>query len=424
MGVTVVAKKEKENRLGTRNHASVRGYLKSPKEMKLLLSALVCLFSLPCFAQHEPPERIALPDYLEPQSIGDSSLSLLRITGDPGELIPNLDARWSEVARHGYSKEPAWNADQSLLLLRTHHGFPQFLFLDGNTFQPAFGHNIAPGSEMRWHPTRADVLFFVNGNQLGFWNPRENSTVIVATFDNYSELNIGPWEGNLSNNGKIVALAATGETGTVAFAYDLESRKKYPDIGIQKESLDWVSISASGKFIVAHGNFTGEHRDQTQVYDLEGKLVAAPWLSYGRPSHFDLAIDENGDDVAVGVSKSAPDEGRVIKRRLRDGEVTVLTEGGYAGHTSTRNLDRPGWAYVTYQYRGDDWPLFQDEVIAVKLDGSLTVERIAHLRTNSTDYLTQAHATPSPDGSMVIWASNWEAESGRPVGAYIVKPEK
>ena len=35
--------------------------------------------------------------------------------------------------------------------------------------------------------------------------------------------------------------------------------------------------------------------------------------------------------------------------RLLDGEVTVLTNGGYATHTSARNLSRPGWAYVTYQ---------------------------------------------------------------------------
>ncbi len=30
---------------------------------------------------------------------------------------------------------------------------------------------------------------------------------------------------------------------------------------------------------------------------------------------------------------------------------------------------------------------------------------------------TPAHAIPSPDGKRVLWASNWESSSGRPIGA-------
>ena len=173
--------------------------------------------------------------------------------------------------------------------------------------------------------------------------------------------------------------------------------------------------------MVLNGKLQGENGDQTQVYDLEGNKVGQLWEEYGRPSHYDLAIDEEGDDVAVGVSKSNPDDGRVIKRRLKDGKITVLTSGGYASHVSARNVRRPGWAYVTYQLRGPTWPPFWDEVIAVKLDGSMKVERIAHLHTNRTDYLTEAHAVPSPNGNLVLWASAWEAESGRPIAAYVAK---
>ncbi len=180
-------------------------------------------------AQDPPPPPGNRPDYLRPVIDPKSATKITRITGDPGELIPGLDARWDTVARHGYSKEAVWNADQSLLLLRTHHGFPSMLFLNGR-------------------PTNLHL--------------------------------------------------------------------------------------------------EGERGDQTQVYTLTGERVGKPWLDYGRPSHYDLAIDGNGDDIAVGVSKSKPDDGRVIKRRLSDGKITVLTAGGYASHTSTRNLDRPVGAYV------------------------------------------------------------------------------
>lgn len=38
-----------------------------------------------------------------------------------------------------------------------------------------------------------------------------------------------------------------------------------------------------------------------------------------------------------------------------------------------------------------------------------------------TDYLTEAHAVPSPDDKRVLWASDWEAALGRPVGVYVAE---
>ncbi len=101
--------------------------------------------------------------------------------------------------------------------------------------------------------------------------------------------------------------------------------------------------------------------------------------------------------------------GRVVKVRLRDGRVTPLSDPtGEApvSHVSTRNLDRPGWAYVSY-YK-ESGKRFSDEVVAVKLDGSLQVERLAHLHTSAAGcYRCEAHPVPSPDGRRVLFASNW-----------------
>tara|TARA_R110002096_G_scaffold393074_3_gene588097 strand:- start:467 stop:1678 length:1212 start_codon:yes stop_codon:yes gene_type:complete len=371
--------------------------------------------------QLEMPQ-LPKPGYLETVVDPVFGSEITRVTGDTGAAIPGVDSVWNAVARHGYSKEGAWNCDQSLLWIRTHHGFPSMIFLDGASYKPVFGRNIGPGSEARWTPNRPDYMVFVKDNTIGFWNVREDTTKIVVTLPGYSEFGIGPWEGNLSNDGRLVAISAKNGGRQVAFVYDLEKRAKYPDVEFAIARLDWVSISTSGKYLVANGKFSEGQGDQSQVYDLQGNRIGALWSEYGRPSHFDLTIDENGDDIAVGVSKSKPDLGRVIKRRLRDGAVTVLTSGGFAGHSSTRNLDRPGWAYVTYQYSGPDWPPFWNEVVAVKLDGSQIVERIAHLHAPRTDYLTEAHAVPSPDGKRVIWASSWGAKaSGRPVSAYVAR---
>ena len=148
------------------------------------------------------------------------------------------------------------------------------------------------------------------------------------------------------------------------------------------------------------------------------------WTEYGRPSHADLTIDDSGNEVSVGISKSDPDKQRVISRRLSDGEVTVLTDRGFATHTSARNLERPGWVYVTYggldEAPRKGWNPFHGEVVAVKLDGSKTVERLAHTHSWATDFNSEADASPSPDGKKVIWASNWGAKHGY-VAAYVLE---
>ncbi len=362
---------------------------------------------------------IRKPAYLESYVDPVFGTKVTRITGNPDAGVPNVNGIWAKIARHRYSKSAAWNCDQSLLYLAIHQGRPNRLFLGGENYAVRFARHNGPGRDMGWHPQRPDIMVYVRDNAIGYWDVRKDTTEVIATFPGYCEFRIGPGEGNLSLDGRLIVVVGKKGKDRIAFAYDMKKKHKYPDIILNDVRVDWVSVSASGRYIVLCGRINSERGDQTQVYDLEGSKVTELWEKYGRPSHYDLTVDENGDDIAVGVSKSKPDVGRVIKRRLRDGKVTVLTSGGYAGHTSTRNVRRPGWAYVTYQGRGSAWPPYWDEVVAVKLDGSMTAERIAHLHTKRIDYLTEAHAVPSPDGKRVLWASNWESSSGRSIGTYV-----
>jgi len=358
------------------------------------------------------------PGYLEARADPVFGHVVTRITGDVGSPIAGVGGQWAEVARHGYSKRAAWNADMSLLHLDRHQGEPGALFLDGRTYAPLFASRLSC-TEARWHPLDPERMIYVRGNELGSWRVREDATEILATFEGCDDLHIGPWEGNLSLDGRRIALYGRRGERAVAFAYDLAGRVQYPDIPLDGIEVDWVSVSASGDYLVINGTIDGGG-DRTRVFDLEGRPVGPTWEEYGRPSHYDLTLDEDGEDIAVGVSQSHPNMGRVIKRRLRDGKATALTPGGFASHTSTRNTAQPGWAYVTYQTRSENWPPFYDEVVAVKLDGSMTLRRLAHLRTRITDYESEAHAVPSPDGSRVLWACNWEAAEGRPIAAYVV----
>jgi len=130
---------------------------------------------------------------------------------------------------------------------------------------------------------------------------------------------------------------------------------------------------------------------------------------------------DNNEDVIVGQEHCGNRGkrvagtliGGVVMVRLRDGKITSLTNPtneAYPYHVSTRNYDRPGWVYVSY------WPgpgrRFNDEIVAVKLDGSGAVERYAHTRTETSGcYRCEAHAVPARDGKRVLWASNWMANA-------------
>jgi hypothetical protein len=368
--------------------------------------------------------QVPRPGYLVPFDDPLLNTRTIRVT-DPGREVPNLEVVWAEVARHHYSLTQAWNADQTLLMLD--RGTRGQLFLDGATYKPLFRRD-GPG-ESRWHSIEPDLQIFVRDNLVGLWNVRSDEKTIVAHFPAYSKLAFGPSKGSPSDHRTMIALAAKDSSGRqVAFAYDVRSRKKYPDIDLSGSDLAYVSISPLGDLIVFKGKLDRNSRgrgDQTRIFDLEGNQVGPDWPEYGRPSHFDLTIDENGDQVAIGVSKSDPDKGRIIKRRLQDGHVEALTTmPGAASHVSARSIRRPGWVYVTYGERPDrkDRLPYEFEVVALRTDGSQTIRRLARTYAARSGYVSEAHASPSPDGSKVIWASNW-GQPGDPISAFVTEIE-
>jgi hypothetical protein len=365
-----------------------------------------------------PAQILAKPGYLESVTDPDFGTKIIRVTGDPGTIIPAIGGTWKDIVRHGYSKIPAWNADESILYLETQKGGPAPLFLDGETYEVLFSKTINV-NEKRWHPADPDLMVILSDNYVKTWNIWNNELKILASISGYSDCQMGPWEGNLSNDGKWLAVFATRNSDgkKVGFALDLEHGTKYPDIDFTGVTVDWISISFTGKYIVLNGYINGGD-DQTQVYDINGNKIGSLWSEYGRPSHYDLTVDENGDEVAVGVSKSSPDNGHVIKRRLTDGAVTVLTYGGYATHTSTRCPGRPGWAISSFSHRGpSNWEPYYNEIAAIKLDGS-RVERICHIRGLYKTYDNEAQPCPSPSGSRIIFASDWESDS-LPIQGYV-----
>ena len=70
-------------------------------------------------------------------------------------------------------------------------------------------------------------------------------------------------------------------------------------------------------------------------------------------------------------------------------------------HLSCRNILRPGWAYVSTD------PSRHGMVVAVRLDGSGTVELFGHHMSSAANYLKSPMPVPSPDGRRVMFKSDF-----------------
>jgi hypothetical protein len=408
------------------------------------------------------------PGYLERTREPGFPTTVVRITGDAGSAIPGIDGHWGADARHAYSRQQPWNADGTLLLLQNRDGgSPSRVLLDGRTYEPHPG--LHAGNEIlwdyRWHPAQAHATILVNvdksGRQLSWFDVATGRRVRTWTLP-VAVKGLGAGEGNLSRDGRYVALGNAREMFVVDMAAPSGPARTGPRHALVPCDVDPsdpeddcrignLSISPSGRYVdVKFAGESDETKDLHRIFAVDPKTLAlrpqamaagsARCGSFAGRSdgwifplkHADLTLDpfDDDEDVLVG-GRSCPGSplGRVVKVRLRDGKVTALTDPrgeASVSHVSTRNVGRPGWAYVSYfAGRGKRQ---SDEIVAVRLDGSRTVERLARGRSRTKGcYRCEVHPAPSPDGRRVLFASNWAEDCGGrcgdadEIGAYVIE---
>jgi hypothetical protein len=384
---------------------------------------------------------LAKPAALSPIFPSPFNLKVTRIVGDPGSsftMSAGGSGSWGSDARHHYSDDQPWNADGTLLMLQN-SGSPGDVLLDGATYAP-YKSGCSDGGYGRWVPTLAHKYERLSneGGTLFWYDVRTCATTRSwnLPFSATADIEMGA-----SNDGRYIALS----DGRRVFVVDMDPQapySPYPNQRIGPASdysscgvssgctLDWAQVSASGKYVILH--FEG---DWQQVLDVNPTTLAltprampsGSYRCHGTAAqgfiedlgHPDVALNpfDSNEDVVIGqehcgnIGKTVNGQliGGVMMVRLRDGAITSLsdpTNEAYPYHISARNLDRPGWVYVTY------WPSagerFNDEIVAYKLDGSGSVERYAHSHSNSSGcYRCEPHSVPARDGRRILWASTW-----------------
>jgi hypothetical protein len=402
---------------------------------------------------------VTKPAYLVGTIDPTFNTTITRIAHDTGESTSPVTGTWGADTRHVYSKQEPWNADQSLISIENRvGGSPSPLILDGTTYQPILGTcGNYDQYDYRWHPVIDHKNEQINvtsaGTELMWFNVVTCTKTRSWTLPITANYGIGSGEGNVSHDGRFVVIG----NDTQLVVVDMDPQAPYSAYPAQRIgpvytippcnfangascTIGNVSISPNGDFIdLKYSGPDFDNQDAHRIFSVDPDTLAITpqtmalgalrcgsfanrndgWIFPLK--HADMALDpaDNNDEIIIGGRAcSGSTIGRIVKVRLRDGLVTALSDPANEAsmmHVSARNLNRPGWAYITY----DQVPgtRFTDEILAIKTDGSQAVERLSFTRTNKTNcYRCQSHAVPSPDGLRVLFASNWANSCGAGCG--------
>jgi hypothetical protein len=169
---------------------------------------------------------------------------------------------------------------------------------------------------------------------------------------------------------------------------------------------DWVSVSHSGRYMVVSYGSDGSGPSQGyKIYDRLSGDPSTPRHLANATSHSDFARLADGTEILVHFNNG------LSAVRLSDGQSTRLLSGWSTGHISGRNIDRWGWVYLSQNVYYDSGTPGHDQLVAVKTDGSGTMQVWAHARTiqssSGYEYAASTHAVPNRDGTKIMWGGNW-----------------
>ncbi|PNQ73034.1 hypothetical protein C1T31_08550 [Hanstruepera neustonica] len=350
------------------------------------------------YQNYQPPTE-SMPEYLEAFTEGLSG-SIIRRIGDR-----NVFGTSSNRIRHNYSKDQTWNSDETLIKLSGHPA----AILDAETYEFLYWANI-PGYG-RWSNTQPNIMYGASNNNFQSFDVTTNQRTTLRTFTEYSNVDFGYGEGNQSNDDRYVGLIGQNGSTKTVFVYDIQNDVVTGSMVIPSGDLDWFSVSQSGEYAVLCWRTDGSGPNQgLKSYDIN--MQNERHLADTTP-HGDLGYDTYGNEVFVGYGDQAQwDAGySMYMVRLDGGGMTNLFpyingRGIWGGHVSCRNLDRPGWAYVSEQCCSSN-PVAPREIFAIKLDNSGIIERYAKHHSAPTGYLHETQVVPNRNGTKMIFASNW-----------------
>ena len=411
------------------------------KQIKIALSILTLLFLLqsvkaqqyPNNIQYQstpPPNTPAIPNY--GQSVIDNSVSnpiqITRVTEAFNYVDDNGDPQvWYPT--HEYAKTQVWNANQ------TKYKIASWKVYDASNYQEI--HDLSNMYPSYWSNTDPDLMWsFRENGDVKKHIISTNNTQVVANIPGYEVIKLGPGEGNIDKNDHYVALVGKKANGDLdVIIFNLQTLQidhtetfagawgnggpSFPDF------IDWVSVSQSGDYVVINWNnalnqINNYYLDQggvnhygVEVYNRADMAFQNRIIPYG--NHGDLGYAIDGDEVYVQFYGEFGG-GKIYMHKLNGTASSIVLnthpDFGVSGHISCRNINRPGWAYVTMSELAQS-----AQIVAVKLDNSHIVEHFGHHFSSALSYEQAAMAVASPNGDKICFKSDFGTDPtpGSPV---------
>ncbi|HHQ48745.1 MAG TPA: hypothetical protein ENK19_07665, partial [Acidobacteria bacterium] len=325
--------------------------------------------------------------------------------------ISRYSADWDWYPHHAYSKIEPWNMDQTLYKFytvavfdaRSHRVVRE---LPGDLY-PTYWSNVDP-----------DLMYsFREDGEIKTYRVSTGQEQTLGQLTGYDTVKLGPGEGNLDISDRVVALVGKKGEDLDVIVVDLGSgavvtTRTFPGAWgpgdpAMPEHIDWVSVSQSGQYVVIDWD-TGPPWDPqpfdghfgVEVYDTLTMTFERRLVRYG--NHGDLGFTPAREEVYV---QFWGDHGTINAYHLDDGRIDVIATdpdfGWGDAHLSCRNIFRPGWAYLSTD------PSKGGMILAVKLDGSGTVELFGHHESSAASYAKSPMPVPSPDGRRVMFKSDF-----------------
>ncbi|MGZ6311252.1 MAG: hypothetical protein ACXWOH_11500, partial [Bdellovibrionota bacterium] len=370
--------------------------------------------------------------------------------------ITNASAFSAQGVKPVYSTMPAWNADESLLLLyRFGSNYSDHLLYQGKA---PYGFikqlNVDPSDieQLFWSTTDRDILYYPQAASTQFirYHVSTDTKDVLADFS------------KVSVNGKLVCLPGdTVTNGTDPLFTSWDSKR----IGLAcgQWSLDWstytgrmftydistntvlamVPLATPGSpapgQLSASGNLLYVEAGHGLVYDafygsMRSLGLVAPenhgsmgMLANGHDTWNTTVYDYMSSDSEVGMLVSW-DLNTGIGRTIIGPSISV---GGISwpypadAHVSAIAYKNPGWAEVSTQTDNltpTSWKL-QDQELILANTNTGKVCRIGRHRSlgkaGSVGYFAEGHGNLSPSGTRVIFGSDWEG--GTTVDSYVIE---
>jgi len=368
-----------------------------------------------------PMQDIAKPAYLE--TIVDPSFgTTIRRISDvgTGDAIVPL-----------YNTIQPWNADESLMLVyETGTGHQ---LLNGMTYEfIRYLDDIYPADieQLFWDFDEPDILYYLDNPTKDFirYTVSTQNQEILVNFEDVTDNCSGNFSlGNdvqmMSWNSDIVGFRCNNDR---AYYYQISTDEL---VEFNISNINWTAPmpGPSGELFYHHPN----------VYDTEGNLYLT--LNEANVEHSCLGRLPNGHDANFAISFAQGPNGGCLGDIIAHDMVTgdcfpVISQSqGYnysqsGTHHSAlaHNNTEGGWlaaSMVGYDEDGQSL-LDQELVIARAEQGNVQVYRIGHHRSdeNEFDFFGEPHASISPSGTRVLFASDWSgSEDGQSVDCYVVE---